>query len=81
MTDDIEIIIERLQLRGIDPADRDAIAEAIRVELAHLVKERGVPASWQGGAAAPVQVEVRAGDAPERIGAHVARAVYGGSQS
>ena len=44
----VELLIEKLVLRGVAAGDRDAVAQAVRTELARLFAEQGVPASLSG---------------------------------
>jgi hypothetical protein len=78
----VELRIEELVLRGFESADHHRIGEAVERELARLFVEEGVPPSLareggidrvDGGA-----FEAQPGSGAEAIGAHVARAVYGG---
>ena len=78
----VELHIEELILHGFAPGDRYRIGEAVELELANLLAEKGMPqsmdkgleiASLDGGV-----FSVENGARPEAIGAQVARAVYGG---
>ncbi len=78
----IELHIEELVLHGFSPGDRHSIAEAVEHELTMLITERGVPQDMiNGGEIARLDggsFQLAQGSKPEVIGAHVARAVYGG---
>ena len=78
----IEINIEELVLHGFMPGDRHRIGEAVEQELTWLLADRGVPQSLEhgreianiDGGAFDVAQDSRA----QVVGAHVAKAVYGG---
>ncbi len=78
----IELHIEELVLHGFAQGDRYRIAEAVERELVQLFAERGVPRSLsKGGEIERMDggvFEMARSSKPEGIGAHVARAVYGG---
>lgn len=80
---DVQIRIDRLILQGVDPRHRARIAAAIERELTRLVTDRGLPPHWQqagaSGRGVP-RVEISPGQAPARIGATVARAIYRGGK-
>jgi hypothetical protein len=82
MNDDLELNIEDLVLDGFPQGDRRRIAEAIQKELTRLLLEAGIPAGITGGAGldridgGSFEVDVNAGAG--KVGAQVARAVYGG---
>lgn len=77
---DVTISIDELVLDGFPPGDRHRIAASVSAELARLVAERGVPAGLAGGGAGAPDMAVSIGalGGPERTGAEVARAIYGG---
>ncbi len=78
----IELHIEELVLHGFSPGDRYRIAEGVEQELTRLLADRGVPQSLaEGGEIASVDggaFEVAPGSRADVVGAHVAKAVYGG---
>lgn len=79
----IEIQIDHLVLLGIEPRDRDRIAEIVRRELAELIADGGLPPHWmsEGGTVQGIpRIEVSPGQSPARIGASVARAIYRGEE-
>jgi hypothetical protein len=82
MNRNIELHVEELVLHGFAPGDRYRIGEAVKLELARLFTEQGVPSSLvhggeidklNGGA-----FDMAQGSKADVIGAQVARAVYGG---
>lgn len=76
----IEVHIESLVLYGFSPLERYRIAEAVRLELARLLREGGLPLE-QAGEAARLDAgafTLAAGAGAEQVGAQVARAVYRG---
>lgn len=78
----IELHIEELVLEGLSPGDRHRIGAAIEGELARLLTERGLPAGLAQGAEVPRldggSFEMNRNVTPEKVGAQVAGAVYGG---
>ncbi len=81
-TENVELHIEELVLRGFAPGERYRIGEAMERELVRLFDEQGVPPSLargseierlDGGA-----FEVAHGSKSETVGAQVAQAIYGG---
>lgn len=81
---DVEFHIEELVLRGIDPAARYRVADALAEELRRLVQERGIP-QWMSSGERSFDVDggtlVVTPDAPpQHIGAQIAQAIYGGKQ-
>lgn len=78
-TNRIDIHIDSLELEGVEPRHRSDIAESMRQELERLIAQDGVPRQWMdGGAVGIPRVKIAAGQAPARIGQHVARAIYRG---
>lgn len=80
----VNLHIESLVLEGIPEADRNPVAEALRLELGRLMGEGGIPPGLlergtipaiDGGAYA-VQ-----GARPEATGAAIAQAIYNGMKS
>ena len=80
----LEIEIEEMVLQGYPSADRHAIARAVERELARIFAEEGVPPSLsQRGEMAHIDAggfEAAAEAGAEKVGAQVARSVYGGLQ-
>ena len=83
---EIHLHVEEIVLHGVDAADRHAIGDAVRAELARLLSERGRSgAMLNGGGAARLDggtLQLDA-DAPARdlgagIAARVAGAAFGG---
>ena len=78
----IDLHIEELVLDGFPPGDRHRIGAALERELARLLGERGVPATWTGGGEAARldggKFEMRPGTRPERMGAQIAQSVFRG---
>lgn len=78
----LELEIEELLLDGFPGMDKDRVARALQMELERLIAEEGIPASIQaGGDIARLDggsFQAAKGASAEQIGAHVARAVYGG---
>ena len=76
--------IDELVLHGFAPADRYRIADTVERELGLLVADRGLPAEVTLGERAAVgsvdggSFPIPAGAGPERIGAEIAEAIYGG---
>ena len=80
----VRLHIERLVLDGltVTPAERPLLQAALEAELGRLLTAGGVSPDLQSGIAVP---SVRAGGielardgGPERLGAQIAQAVYGG---
>ena len=78
----VRLRIEELMLDGFPPGDRYRIAAAVEAELTRLFTDRGVPPDLASGAAIPAldggSFDVSPDARPDRIGAQVAQAVYGG---
>ena len=72
----IEVEIEALVLDGVRPGDAEIVGAALERELGRLARERGLP---EGGPArpGPAQVELRAGEPPELLGARLADVIHG----
>jgi hypothetical protein len=81
---DVNLHIDALVLDGFSPGDRYRIGEAVRLELARLLSEQGVPRPLtRGGAMARLDggaFEVAPGSKAEVFGARVAQNVYEGLQ-
>lgn len=78
----VDLYIEELVLHGFQSGDRYRIGEAVQQELARLLTDGGVPASF-GGDLEISRVDAGAFDvAPgataEQTGARVGQAIYGG---
>ena len=50
----IEVTIDRLVLRGFDPADRAALVRALRSELAKVLANADTQGRWSGSRRTPV---------------------------
>ena len=78
----VALHIDELVLHGFAPGDRQAIAEGLRLELAHLLAERGLPSALAQGVDAPqisgLSFAVPEQARPERVGAQIAQSVWGG---
>jgi hypothetical protein len=80
----VRLHIDRLVLDGIavPQADRPQLQEALERELARLIAEGGVSASFAVGLAVPsVEVDdlrLRAGEGAQNLGRQIAGALYGG---
>jgi hypothetical protein len=78
---DLELHVDELVLEGVDAAHRDAVAEAMRAELAALIARGGVSAELLGGGALRLDggsLTVEPGLAPAALGVRIARAVHAG---
>jgi hypothetical protein len=49
MTRRFTVSIDRLVLRGVDPADRRAFVAGLETELARVLKEQAVQTGWVAG--------------------------------
>jgi hypothetical protein len=78
----VELYIEELVLHGFAAGDRHRIGEAVEQELARLLAEQGLPASFdQSGETDRLDggtFHIAPGARPDSVGAQVAQAVYGG---
>ena len=78
----MEVRIEELVLRGLAPADRYRIAEAVEGELTRLFAERGLPPGIETGGEfsflGGLSFEVPRGARTEEVGVRAARSLYGG---
>lgn len=77
---DIEVTIDRLVLRGVDPADRTAFVRGLKSELARVLAQPDVRAACAGSRRTPVlrlrPVPLTAGPTGARhLGVRVARAI------
>lgn len=81
---DMEINIDELRLEGIASADRYEFGDALREELARLVREKGLP-HLQGHDTIALPgfgpIRTPAGLPPREAGAKAARAVYSNMRS
>ena len=83
------LTIDRLVLDGLPlkPGEERLVRAALESELARLLAEGGMPASWQSGGAIPSLPSILgpAGATPSETGRAVAHSVYsslgGGSQA
>ena len=80
----LELEIEEIVLEGYSSADRRAVARAVERELARLFAVEGVPPSlFRGGEVPDIDAggfEAASEAGAEKLGAQVARSVYGGLQ-
>ena len=78
----VRLRIDELVLDGFPPGDRYRIAAAVEAELSRLFADQGVPSNLASGGAVPAldagSFDVMPDARPDRIGAQVAQAVYGG---
>ena len=76
----IEVTIDRVVLKGIDPAERNAFADGLRSELSRMLGDPASRAAWRGSRRTPVlrvgkmALEPGHGGA-RRLGRSVARAI------
>jgi hypothetical protein len=75
---DYEIHIERLVLDGftLTSAERLALSDALRTELAQLIAANGVAPTSAAHTLSP-EVSIASPFAPDRAGSEIARAAYG----
>ncbi len=66
----IHVTIDRLVLRGLDPAERSAFAEGLRTELARILADPATRAEWSHARRLPV---LRLGKVPMQYGPSGAR--------
>ena len=80
----LELEIEEIVLEGYSSADRRAVARAVERELARLFAAEGVPPSLSRRGEVPHidagGFEAASEDGAEKLGAQVARSIYGGLQ-
>ena len=78
----VALHIDELVLHGFARGDRHAIAEGLRRELAQLMTEHGLPPTLAQGIDARqisgLSFAVPAQARPERVGAEIAKSVWGG---
>jgi hypothetical protein len=78
----VRLRIDELVLDGFPAGDRYRIAAAVEAELSRLFTDQGVPSNLVSGGAVPAldagSFDVMPDAMPDRIGAQVAQAVYGG---
>jgi len=68
----VNVTIDRLVLRGMDPAARTAFVDGLRRELAHVLADPAARAGMQGSQRTPV---LRLGQTPLGDGASGARSL------
>ncbi len=68
----ITVEIDRLVLRGIDPADRDHLVSALQSELSRMLADRETRRQWAQSGRTPV---LRLGNVPFTAGASGSRAL------
>jgi len=78
---EIRLHVEEIVLHGVDPADRHAIGDAVRAELARLLAERGISGALaNAGGAARLDggtLHLASGASAGEVGAAVAARVAG----
>jgi hypothetical protein len=78
----VRLRIEELVLEGFLPGDRYRIAAAVEAELARLFIDQGAPTGLASGEAVLMldagSFHLSPDTGPDKIGAQVAQAVYGG---
>ncbi|MDB4950660.1 MAG: hypothetical protein JWM27_3309 [Gemmatimonadetes bacterium] len=79
---DLELNVEELVMEGVDPAHHEAVAEAMRAELAILIARRGLASALLAGGGARRldggSLTLPPGLAPADLGRRIAHAVAGG---
>jgi hypothetical protein len=71
----INVTIDRVVLRGFDPADRQALVNGLQAELTRLLSDPATRASWSRSRRTPV---LRLGKMPMGQGIAGARKLGGG---
>jgi hypothetical protein len=76
----INLTIDRIVLRGFDPADRKALLEGLQTELSRILADPAARATWGGSGRTPVltlgQMPVSPGPSGSRnFGVSVAGAI------
>ncbi len=76
----VRVTIDRLVLKGLEPADRKALVEGLQTELSHVLSDPAARAGWARSHRTPVlklgRMPLEAGTAGGRkFGKQVARAV------
>ena len=80
-TKQIDIRIDRLTLRGVDPANRDQITATVTRELERYIAQHGVPRHWTRGDAVRIpRLAAQSSSSPTRVGETIARAIYRGGK-
>lgn len=76
----VDIVIDELILHGYSPAERYAIGDSLSRELERLVMEQGYQPheSVNIPMLKTAAVNLPANSKPDKVGSHVAQAVYGG---
>ncbi|HYH79038.1 MAG TPA: hypothetical protein VEX86_04555 [Longimicrobium sp.] len=79
---EIHLHVEEIVLDGVDPADRHAVGDAVRAELARLLAERGLGAALAASGGAQRldagTITLAPGAPAAEVGAGIARAVHAG---
>jgi hypothetical protein len=80
----IHLHIDRLILDGL-PIERTQgphVQAAVEAELARLLTENGLGATWEAGGAVPSvrasAIQLTSGSSPAQVGIQIAQSVYGG---
>jgi hypothetical protein len=76
----IHVTIDRLTLKGFDPADRKALVEGLESELSHILSDPATRAEWARSRRTPVlrlgRMPLESGPAGgSKFGASVARGI------
>ncbi len=78
----VRLHIDSLVLNGFPEGDRYRIAAALEDELARLLAEQGVPPGLTKGISVPFldagSIRLSPDAGPRRIGAQIARSLFGG---
>lgn len=75
----VRLVVDRVTLEGVAPADRHLAGEALAAGLGELVAAWGIPAGLPGAALAPSlpsAMELAVTDGAAEMGAKLAAAVY-----
>lgn len=79
---DIELIIDKIVLRGFAPRASKGLKEAVEFELGRLIKERGLPEAVKAGGSFEQlpggNFSVNAGSTPKTLAAKISNHVYNG---
>ena len=77
----LNVSIGELHLEGIGERQRYLVGDALRVELARLLAERGAPSTFGSARATEglsLSIELAADARPDAIGRSIAGAIYAG---
>lgn len=79
MKPDIELHIDELVIHGTSPTDRRRVGEAVELELARLLRERGIPGIERNVSLDRLDagsITVSSSVRGETMGAEIARSLY-----